>query len=114
MCSYASGSVAEEHRKTNYVQKIDRALLGWTGAQEPTGAWSKGALTTTICQFLEHFCDVRNVEASSDERKRLVASYLQIRNNFVLEDCQFLAVVFHYVFLIYLCAGVENIERQVQ
>ena len=63
-----------ENRKTPYIQKIDRALLGWVGSQEPTGGWSKAAFTTTLCQFLEYFCRVYQLETDDDEEYRLVVS----------------------------------------
>lgn len=71
-----SGSTqfSKEHKKVNYVQKIDRALLGWQGSKEPTGGWSKGALTTTICQFCDHFCKIHNLAEHEDERFRLIAT----------------------------------------
>ena len=59
--------ISEEHQKTNYVRQIDRSLLGWVGNVEPYGGWSKGALTTTLLQFLEEFCRQRNLESSGDE-----------------------------------------------
>lgn len=65
-------ATGQENGKTAYVQKIDRAVLGWTGSSEPHGAWSKGALTTSLCQFIEHFAWVHELESSGDERLRLI------------------------------------------
>ena len=66
-------STMQENRKTNYIQKITRELLGWTAStQEASGAWNKAALTTSLCQYVEHFCRVRQLQHSCDERERLV------------------------------------------
>ena len=61
-----STSFAQENRKTNYIQKIEKSTL--------SGGWSKGALTTTLCQFVENFVRVRKLESSPDERLRLIVS----------------------------------------
>ena len=57
---------------TNYVTKIDKALLGWKGAAD--GSWNKAALTTSLCKFLEHFCKNKNLEQSGNEELRLVVT----------------------------------------
>ena len=46
--------------------------MGWIGSSETNGAWSKGALTTVLCQFLEFFCSLHGLETAADERIRLV------------------------------------------
>lgn len=69
---FGTGVAPKEHRITNYVNKIDRALLGWVGSDEPTGGWSKGALTTALCQFLQYFCEIRSLETSQDETIQLI------------------------------------------
>lgn len=75
-CLFGKGPTPKEYQKTNYVQKIDRALLGWTGSQEPVGSWSKAAFTTSLCQFLEHFCRVYNLEMDPDnEIYRLIVTW---------------------------------------
>ena len=38
--------------------------MGWIGSAEPTGGWSKGALTTVLCQFIEHLTSTRKLEVS--------------------------------------------------
>ena len=60
------------------MQKIDRVLLGWVGASESNGAWSKGALTTTLSQFIEHFSKIYQLESSGDERIRLIVRGLHV------------------------------------
>ena len=40
----------------------------------PEGHWNKGALTTTLSQVIEHVCSADDLEASWDEKLRLVAS----------------------------------------
>ncbi|CAE7265247.1 unnamed protein product [Symbiodinium natans] len=59
--------------KTNYVNKIDKALLGWK-TSAPDGSWNKGALSTSLCLFIEHFTKVRSLEGSEDEMLSLIAS----------------------------------------
>ena len=74
-CGYeAHASFFEENGKTNYVSKIDRSTLSWRGAEEPSGAWSKGALTTVLCQFIEFFSKLHDLEQSMDERLRLIVA----------------------------------------
>ena len=74
----------QEHRKPNYVQRITRDLLGWqSSAKDAAGGWSKGALTTSLCQFVEYFCKVRDLDRQGDERERLIALSLAFtRKNF--------------------------------
>lgn len=72
------GQLSQENQKNNFVQKIDRVLLGWVGASESNGAWSKGALTTTLSQFLEHLSKVYNLENSGDERISLIVFGLHV------------------------------------
>ena len=79
--------VDKEHHKTNYVRNIDRSLLGWVGNGEPYGAWSKGALTTTLCQFIEHLCTLLNLESCGDERLSLIATLATKRSCIGFCDC---------------------------
>ena len=50
-------------------------MLGWRSAGDtPEAGWNKGALTTTLLQFVEAFCRQRNVEGcATNERLRLIA-----------------------------------------
>ena len=59
---------------TNYVNKIDKTLLGWKSNAD--GAWNKGALTTALCKFIEHFCRIKRFETGLDEELRLVETCL--------------------------------------
>ena len=68
----------EEHKVTNYVSKIDKALLGWKSSTD--GAWNKAALTTSLSKFLGYYCATRNLEANSEEEFRLVDLQLQFIN----------------------------------
>ena len=74
-CGYeANAFPSKENGKTNYINKIDRSTLSWRGAEEPSGGWSKGALTTTLCQFIEFFSKLHDLEQSLDERLRLIVA----------------------------------------
>ena len=100
LCTRANGmrGVPEENRKTNYVRHIDRSLLGWVGNVEPYVGWSKGALTTTLLQFLEEFCRQRNLESSGDERVRLIATLAATIATIVFFPIYVFHVVFHINF----------------
>lgn len=68
----------KEHRRPNFVQSIGRQTIGWAyGNKEPSGGWSKAAMTTSFCQFIEHFARVRGLEAAAHEHLRLIAPLLQ-------------------------------------
>lgn len=67
----------EEHRVTNYVNNIDKALLGWKSGS-CDGSWSKGALTTALCKFVEHYCKTWNLESSPQEQLRLLAPWCHL------------------------------------
>lgn len=59
------------------MQKIDRSLLGWVGAKEPTSSWSKGAVTTVLCQFIENLANQHDLENShSDVLQRIAPSLI--------------------------------------
>ena len=63
---------------------ITKELLGWMSVQDcPEGHWNKGALTTTLSQFIEHVCSADDLEASGDEKLRLVASGTRALNSFM-------------------------------
>ena len=83
----------KENSKTNYTQKIDRSLLAWSGSKEPTGGWSKGALTTTLCQFIEAFTKSHNLESSHDECFRLIVARSPW-TCFVVWSCPVICAVF--------------------
>ena len=55
---------------TSYTAKIDKALLGWKGSCD--GGWSKGALTTALCKFIESYCKRHALEESDNEMFRLI------------------------------------------
>ena len=60
-------------KKTPYVRSLTRALLGWPkDIACPEGHWHKGALTVTLCQFLEDVAAKRSLEDSADEYIRLI------------------------------------------
>ena len=63
----------QENGKTNYVNKIDKALLGWKTSQAD-GSWNKGALTTSLCLFVEDFCKRRGLENSENEMYSRIAT----------------------------------------
>ena len=60
----------QEHHLTNYINKIDQALLGWKSWAD--GSWNKAALTTSLCKFVEFICKTKNLEHSCDEKMRLI------------------------------------------
>ena len=71
---------SEENRVTNYINKIDRTTVGWVGTAETTGSWNKAALTTSLCRFIEFFCDQYDLNNSGDERLRLIATWSRTSN----------------------------------
>ena len=87
VCSFIS--MIDQTKKTT-VQWVDPVFQGaqesqlcpkdWSGVarvarvERATGGWSKGALTTTICQFCDHFCKIHNLAEHEDERFRLIAT----------------------------------------
>ena len=72
-------------KKVKFIAKgITKELLGWMSVQDcPEGHWNKGALTTTLSQFIEHVCSADDLEASGDEKLRLVASGTRALNSFM-------------------------------
>ncbi|OLP95171.1 hypothetical protein AK812_SmicGene22740 [Symbiodinium microadriaticum] len=72
-------------QKVKFITKgITKELLGWMSVQDcPEGHWNKGALTTTLSQFIEHVCSAHGLEASGDEKLRLVASGTRALNSFM-------------------------------
>ena len=47
----------KKFRKTKYVNKLDKRMIGGGGLQdEPYGTWNKAALTVTILEFLQFYC----------------------------------------------------------
>ena len=75
----------EVPQKVKFITKgITKELLGWMSVQDcPEGHWNKGALTTTLSQFIEHVCSAHGLEASGDEKLRLVASGTRALNSFM-------------------------------
>ena len=72
----------EEHQITNYVRKIDKALLAWSSSCD--GSWNKAALTTALCKFIEHFCRVRSLEGSTDDMLKLIVPCLAYQSKLPL------------------------------
>ena len=74
----------KEQNKTNYIQRITRDTLAFASeAKDSLGGWNKGGLTTTLCQFVEWFCDFKQLQSSADERERLIASSSRALNLFM-------------------------------
>lgn len=48
-------SFCRETKLTAHIGKIDKYLCGGGGSNEPLGTWSKAAVTTNICLFIESF-----------------------------------------------------------
>ena len=68
--------ISEEHSITNYVSRLTRDNLGWKSqTKEASGGWNKGALTTSLCLFIEHLSVVWDLQHSSDERDRLIVPW---------------------------------------
>ena len=73
--------IIQEPRKVPFIQQNTESTLGWSGwssaKDTPEGGWNKGALTTTLIQFVEAFCQRHSVETSArDEHLRLTVSAL--------------------------------------
>ena len=68
-----------------YITKgIRKDLLGWPKISScPDGHWNKGGLTTSLLEFLNSFCQEHQLEQSSDERTRLIASAARAINTFM-------------------------------
>ncbi|CAE7783426.1 unnamed protein product [Symbiodinium sp. CCMP2456] len=77
-------SFHKENRKTNYIQRITRDTLAYSSeAKDSLGGWNKGQLTTNLCQFVEWFCNFKQLDKSADERDRLIASSSRALNLFM-------------------------------
>ena len=71
---------SKEPKKNRYITKaLTRDSLGWDSfASCPEAGWSKGSVTTTFLQFLEHVAAQRDLENSADERLRLTDAWFPI------------------------------------
>lgn len=55
------------------IRKIDLSTFGTAG--EPSGCWSKAAVTSNFMQFLEAFCSENSEKIQRDERLRVFVSF---------------------------------------
>ena len=54
------------------------SFCGGGGSNEAIGSWSKAAVTTLLCLFLEHLCKMHPVLVHADECLRLIATFLSL------------------------------------
>ena len=75
-----------EFKKTRYISKIDKRFVGGAGLRdEPHGAWNKAALTVTILEFLQYFCEQHKevLMEHTDVRLRYVFAAVTALNTFM-------------------------------
>ena len=75
-----------EFKKTRYIRKIDKRFVGGAGLRdEPHGAWNKAALTVTILEFLQYFCEQHKevLMEHTDVRLRYVFAAVTALNTFM-------------------------------
>ena len=66
----------QENRITNFVQRLTRDTLGWKSSTvEAAGGWNKGALTTSLCLFIQHLSTIWDLANHGDEMSRLIVSW---------------------------------------
>ena len=71
-------SWARAEKEYKFISKVDKFLCGGGGSNEAIGSWSKAAVTTLLCLFLEHLCKMHPVLVHADECLRLIATFLSL------------------------------------
>jgi len=66
----------KENHINKYITKIDKFLCGGGGSAEPLGTWSKAAVTTNLCLFLEFFFDQYPDVINHDESVYYMESWI--------------------------------------
>lgn len=76
LMSFWEGGHAQGTPENQLCAKDWQGLAWMDWSQEPVGGWSKAAFTTSLCQFLEHFCRVYSLEMDPDnEIYRLIVTW---------------------------------------
>ena len=79
-------SWCKQFHKVKYVNKIDKRSVGGAGVRdEPYGSWNKAALTVTILEFIEYFCNMHKDQLlhAEDVRLRYVCAAVKALNVFM-------------------------------
>lgn len=59
-----------KEKLTLHMRKFDKHTFGGGGSTEPSGAWNKAAVTSSLMLFLEWACGQRSEDVMNDERLR--------------------------------------------
>ena len=68
---------AQEVGENAYIQKICKETLNCKGANDmPEAHWSRGAVTTTMMKFIQHFCTTNEERMRGNETYELIAAWM--------------------------------------
>ncbi len=68
-------SFCRERKLDRLISKLEKHHCGAGGSTEAIGSWSKAALTSNLCRFLEHLCSIYSGIVGKNDALKLIETW---------------------------------------